>query len=133
MPSQHRMDQLIEICDQAARDESAEYVLAATLTGAADEAGITPDGAYFETRCNQRKIFTGRNYITCPECRGKGSTEREVRSRTMNSGGFAYIDVECSRCEGNGEIEVDDPFTSSELKSLSEIESELSAEMEDAA
>jgi DnaJ-class molecular chaperone len=74
-----------------------------------------------------------RNYITCPDCRGKGSVEREVRSRTMNSGGFAYIDVECDRCEGNGEIQVDDPFASSELKSLSEIESELSAEMEDAA
>lgn len=54
------MDQLIAICDQAACDESPEYVLAATLTGAADEAGITPDGDDFETRCNQRKIFIGR-------------------------------------------------------------------------
>ena len=74
-----------------------------------------------------------RNYITCPDCLGKGSTEREVRVRGMNSGGFAYVDLECSRCEGNGEVEVDDPFASSELKSLSEIESEREAQMEDAA
>jgi len=60
MPRQYRMDQLIEICDRAACDESAEYVLAATLTGAADEAGITPNGFDFETRCNQRKVFMGR-------------------------------------------------------------------------
>ena len=60
MPSPHRMNQLIAICDKAACDESAEYVLAATLTGAADEAGIAPDGDDFETRCNQRKMFMGR-------------------------------------------------------------------------
>ena len=74
-----------------------------------------------------------RNYITCPECKGKGSVEREVRSRTMNSGGFAYVDLECSRCEGEGEIEVDDPLASSELKSLREVNSEREAQMEDAA
>lgn len=60
MPSPNRMVRLIAICDDAARDESAEYALAATLTGAADETGITPDGDDFETRCNQRKMFMGR-------------------------------------------------------------------------
>lgn len=60
MPSPHRMDQLIAICDKAAVNESPEYVLAATLTGAADEAGVTPDGDDFETRCSQRKVFMGR-------------------------------------------------------------------------
>jgi hypothetical protein len=51
----------------------------------------------------------------------------------MNSGGFAYVDLECSRCEGEGEIEVDDPLASSELKSLREVNSEREAQMEDAA
>ena len=76
-----------------------------------------------------------RNYVTCPDCRGKGSTEREVRVRGMNSGGFAYVDLECSRCEGNGEIEVDDPLPLEhpQLKSLLEIESEREAQIEDAA
>lgn len=60
LPSQARMDQLIAISNQAACDESAEYVLAATLSGAADEAGLVPDGGDFETRHNQRKVFMGR-------------------------------------------------------------------------
>jgi RecJ-like exonuclease len=76
-----------------------------------------------------------RNYITCPDCFGKGSVEREVRVHGMNSGGFAYIDLECSRCEGEGEIEVDDPLPLEhpQLKSLRERESGREAQMEDAA
>jgi hypothetical protein len=54
------MDQLIEIHDQAACDESSEYVMACNLAGAADQAGIVPDSDDFETRCNQRKVFMGR-------------------------------------------------------------------------
>jgi len=54
--------------------------------------------------------MSNRNYITCPECKGKGSVERELRSQTMNSGGFMFIDVECPRCHGEGEVVVDDPF-----------------------
>lgn len=79
--------------------------------------------------------MTNRNYITCPDCKGKGSVEREVKVRGMNSGGFAYLDLECSKCEGNGEIEADDPFPMEhpELRSCRDIESELSAQMEDAA
>jgi len=54
--------------------------------------------------------MSNRKYTICPECQGKGSVERELRSRTMNSGGFMFIDVECPRCGGEGEVVVDDPF-----------------------
>ena len=60
LPVPSQMDQLIAIYDQAACDESAEYVLAAALSGAADQAGLAPDRDDFETRCNQRKMFMGR-------------------------------------------------------------------------
>jgi hypothetical protein len=52
----------------------------------------------------------------------------------MNSGGFAYIDIECSRCEGEGEIEAGDPLPLEHpgLRSCREVESEQ-REMEDAA
>ena len=65
------------------------------------------------------------NYIICPECEGRETVEREVRVSTMNSGGFAYIDLECPTCKGEGEIAVDDPFEARPLRSLSEVASEI--------
>lgn len=60
LPSPTRMDRLLAIHEQAAFDESTEYVLAATLLGAADETGLTPDSNNFAARCVQRKAFMGR-------------------------------------------------------------------------
>jgi DnaJ-class molecular chaperone len=72
--------------------------------------------------------MSNRHYKICSECQGKGSVERELRSRAMNSGGFAYIDIECPDCHGEGEVEVEDQFASPQLKSLQEIQSERDAE-----
>ncbi len=67
-------------------------------------------------------------YITCPECNGREVVEREVRVHTMNSGGFAFIEIECPRCHGEGEIEVEDtiPLRGAELRSLTEAQEEVS-------
>lgn len=45
--------------------------------------------------------------IECPICKGKCTVKRLVPVATMNSGGFAEIDVECANCEGSGEITVE--------------------------
>lgn len=51
--------------------------------------------------------MTPDNYVICSECRGKGSVEREVRVSTMNSGGFAFIEIDCPKCHGEREVKVD--------------------------
>ena len=64
--------------------------------------------------------------IICDECGGMGQTEYEVSVVDYQCGGYLTEKLmECEKCEGSGEIEIDDPLDSPGVPTRAEIKAAL--------